>query len=872
MDIKNGLTDKEVLSNKNKYGSNAITNTKKNSFISLLIESLGDPIIRILLIALGIKTIFLIKDFDWYETVGIVIAIFLASFISSISEYGSEKAFEKLQEESSKIKCRVRRNGKVVEINVDDVVVGDTVLLEAGERIPADGIIVDGEISVDESTLNGESKEKYKYPNHNNINDDHNTVYRGTVVYSKEAIMLVTKVGNETVYGKIAAELQEKQPESPLKIRLRKLAEIISKFGYIGAALVSISYLFSVIFIDNGFNMTKVIETVTNFHVMFGHILYAMTLSVTIIVVAVPEGLPMMITLVLSSNMKRMLKDNILVRKLVGIETAGSLNILFTDKTGTLTKGKLEVVELLDGNMKSFRNDYDLLNYPKFYNLVKLSTVYNNASIYNREKDIITGGNITDRALLNFVKDEKNSNIKIIETTPFDSKNKYSKVTIDNGKKMTLIKGAPEVLINKCNSYYDEYLIKRDFKNKSVVLNKIMDMTKKGIRALVLATSTYEKNMDDLIFVGAVFIKDEVREDAIEGIKLVTKAGIQTVMITGDNKDTAIAIAKECGIINNINDIVLTSDELNKRTDAEIKQILPHLKVVARSLPQDKSRLVKISREMNLVVGMTGDGVNDAPALKKADVGFSMGSGTEVAKEASDIVILDDNFKSISKAILFGRTIFKSIRKFIIFQLTVNICAVSLSIIGPFIGVETPVTVIQMLWINMVMDTLAGLAFSFEPPLLEYMDEKPKKKDEQIINKYMINEILFTGTYSSILCVLFLKLPIIKELYRFNIDSIYLMTAFFGLFIFIGIFNSFNARTHRLNLFANILKNKVFIIIISFIIIVQLFLLYFGGNLFRTSGLTLKEFEIMILLSMTVIPIDFLRKYLLRKRGILGGV
>mgnify|MGYP004620238389 FL=1 len=375
-----------------------------------------------------------------------------------------------------------------------------------------------------------------------------------------------------------------------------------------------------------------------------------------------------------------------------------------------------------------------------------------------------------------------------------------------------------------------------------------------------------------LVFVGAVFIKDEVREDAIEGIKLVTKAGIQTVMITGDNKDTAIAIAKECGIINNINDIVLTSDELNKRTDAEIKQILPHLKVVARSLPQDKSRLVKISREMNLVVGMTGDGVNDAPALKKADVGFSMGSGTEVAKEASDIVILDDNFKSISKAILFGRTIFKSIRKFIIFQLTVNICAVSLSIIGPFIGVETPVTVIQMLWINMVMDTLAGLAFSFEPPLLEYMDEKPKKKDEQIINKYMINEILFTGAYSSILCVLFLKLPIIKELYRFNIDSIYLMTAFFGLFIFIGIFNSFNARTHRLNLFANILKNKVFIIIISFIVIVQLFLLYFGGNLFRTAGLTLKEFEIMILLSMTVIPIDFLRKYLLRRRGIVGGV
>ena len=342
-------------------------------------------------------------------------------------------------------------------------------------------------------------------------------------------------------------------------------------------------------------------------------------------------------------------------------------------------------------------------------------------------------------------------------------------------------------------------------------------------------------------------------------------------MITGDNKDTAYSIGKEVGLIDE-NSVILTSTELNNKTDEELKKILPNLRIVARALPQDKSRLVRISEELGLVVGMTGDGVNDAPALKKADVGFAMGSGTEVAKEASDIVILDDNFKSITSAILFGRTIFKSIRKFIIFQLTVNLCAVSLSIIGPFIGVETPVTVIQMLWINMVMDTLAGLAFSFEPPLLEYMNELPKKKDEHIINRYMTGEILFTGLYSSLLCVLFLKLPFIKNFFRPDNNNLYLMTAFFGLFIFMTIFNSFNARTNRINILANIFKNRVFVLIILFILTVQIILIYYGGDLFRTAGLTYTEFLIMFLLSATVIPVDWIRKIFLRKKGLIGGV
>ena len=308
------------------------------------------------------------------------------------------------------------------------------------------------------------------------------------------------------------------------------------------------------------------------------------------------------------------------------------------------------------------------------------------------------------------------------------------------------------------------------------------------------------------------------------------------------------------------------------KSDEELKKIIPNLKIVARSLPQDKSRLVRIAQESGLVVGMTGDGVNDAPALKKADVGFSMGSGTEVAKEASDIVILDDNLLSIAKAILYGRTIYKSIRKFIIFQLTVNLCAVGLSIIGPFIGIDTPVTVIQMLWVNMVMDTLAGIAFSYEPPLIEYMEEYPKKRDESIINKYMLHQIIFTGLYSFIICIFFLKSNFISNLFRIDNNNLYLMTAFFGLFIFITIFNSFNTRTHRLNIFANIFKNKVFLLIILFIFIVQVLLLYFGGTLFRTAGLTFIEFQIMILIALSVIPIDFIRKLILRKKGIIGGV
>ena len=867
MDIKLGLSDSEVLESRNKYGKNVILGKKKNGFFKLFFESFGDPIIRILLIALGIKVVFLIKSFDWFETIGIVIAILVASLISTISEYGSERAFIKLQEEASKVKCRVRRNGNVIVIDVDQVVVGDVILLETGDKIPADGVIVSGSLSVDESSINGESREAHKYPS---SVSDYSSLFMGTVVYSGTGVMIVKKVGNDTFYGKMASELQESQPDSPLKLRLRSFAESISKLGYIGALLVSFSYLFNVVVIDNGFNLSLIFNTLSNFHVMFGHILYALTLSVTVIVVAVPEGLPMMITLVLSSNMKRMIKNNVMVRKMTGIETAGNINILFTDKTGTLTRGKLEVVGFLSGSMFEYKSESEFFKYDKFYNLIKLSCIYNNASVYSDGN--VVGGNITDRAILSFFDVSYSDRISVISSIPFDSKNKFSSTYISDGvRRYNLVKGAPEVILNKCNKYYNESGDVLSFYNKSKINDFIKVKTSCGIRVLALAYSNIN-SLDNLIFLGLVFIKDEVRSDSIKGIELVKKAHVQTVMITGDNKDTAISIGREVGILSSSSDLVLTSDELSMMSDDDLKKIVSNLRVVARSLPSDKSRLVRVCQELGLVVGMTGDGVNDAPALNRADVGFAMGSGTEVAREASDIIILDDNFLSISNAILFGRTIFKSIRKFIIFQLTVNICAVGLSIVGPFIGIETPVTVIQMLWINMVMDTLAGIAFSYEPPLIEYMYEIPKMKDEPIINGYMKNEIIVTGIYSSLLCILFLKLPFVSSIFRDGINNEYLMSAFFGLFIFIGIFNSFNARTCRINIFANLFKNKVFLFVIGFIVVVQILLIYFGGNLFRTVGLNFYEFNFMLILAMTVIPFDWVRKYFVKKKGIKYGV
>ncbi len=855
-----GLNENEVLKSRQEHGSNEITKEKKNTFLHLLLESLGDPIIKILLIALAIKVVVLFRNFDWYETIGILIAIFLASFISSISEYGSEKAFARLQEEQLKTKAKVRRSKEIIEVPAGEIVVGDVVLLGSGDKVPADGYLIKGELSVDESALNGETKEALKTAKIGTILTNQNKVFRGSVIYNKEAEMLVTSVGDNTILGKISKELQEAMPESPLKTKLRGLAKTISRIGYIGALLASISYLFSCIVLKNNFDLDLIKATITDLPVMFDHLLYALTLSVTIIVVAVPEGLPMMITLVLSSNMKRMLKDNVLVRKLVGIETAGSLNVLLTDKTGTLTKGELKVTEFVTADLKVFKN-VDSLKKSIIYDKIYTSLFYNNSSTLSNKK--IIGGNSTDQALLKFIESDNSINHNILNKVPFDSKIKYSSITLSDNT--IFIKGAKEVILPKCKTYLSQGNQVCNFYNKSLVEKKIDAYTKNAGRIIVFA---YGKSMDNLTFIGFVNIKDELREEAKEGIKLIKSAGIKTIMITGDAVDTATSIAKEVGLIDINSNLVINSSDLAKMSDEEVKNKLNSIAVIARALPQDKSRMVNIIESMDLVVGMTGDGVNDAPALKKANVGFAMGSGTEVAKEAADIVILDNNIISISKAILYGRTIFKSIRKFIIYQLTVNMCALILSIVGSLIGISTPITIVQMLWLNMIMDTFAGVAFSFEAPLIEYMEEPPKDKNTAIMNRYMYSQIIWTGTYCALLCILFLKLPFFKNLIRANSDSKYLMTAYFAMFTFMGIFNAFNARTTRINVFSNLSKNKVFIAIFSFIFVTQLWIIYNGGEVFRTFGLKLNELILVLFLALSVFPIDWLRKYILKKKNI----
>lgn len=864
----NGLKEDEVKESRKRYGSNSINEKNKNTFFNLFIETLGDPIIKILLIALAIKTIFLFRDFDYFETMGIVLAVLVASLISAISEYGSNKAFQRMQEESSRINVLVKRDGKTKEITIDEIVKNDILILAPGNKVPADGILIKGKLSVDESSLNGETKEVYKeYIDNISLATEKNRVYRGTTIYDGEALVLVTKIGMDTLYGKMAKVLTEEEDASPLKLRLTNLAKIISRIGYIAAILIAVAYLFSKVFIINNFNLTIIRETIT-LNKFFSLILEALTLAVSVLVMSVPEGLPMMITLVLSTNSKKMLKDNVLVRKMVGIETAGSLNILFTDKTGTLTKGKMEVSSIIDGNL----NEYNDLYYTpdKLKTLISDSLLYNNESELEESSGKVVGGNLTDKALLSFVQRKKDNSVLIKDRILFNSKNKFAVTIIEkNNEKIKLIKGAPDIVIKNSTHYIDKDGKRRTL-DKDKILNYVNSKADSGLRAIALAISQSIYPTDSIrrnILLGVIFLKDDIRAEAKDGVSLIKSAGINIVMVTGDSKETATSIAKEVGIITSNNDIVLSSGDLEKLSDNELKKIIPNLKVVSRALPEDKKRLVMLSKELGLVTGMTGDGVNDSIALKKADVSFAMGSGTEVSKEASDIVIIDDNILSISRAILYGRTTFKNIRKFIIFQLTVNISAIMLALIGPFIGVPSPITVLQMLWINMVMDTLAGLAFSYEVPRIEYMKEPPKKKEENIINKYMFNEIIATSMYTLIISLLFLKLPFIKYI----VSSDHLMTAFFSLFIFIAVFNSFNARTHRLNILAHLKENKVFILIIIFIIIVQIIIIYSGITLFQTKPLYIKELIFILILSLSIIPFDFLRKYISKKlRGDFG--
>ena len=866
---KFGLTTEEASKALSEQGNNALTQPPRENFWDKLWENFKDPIIRILILALLVNVVFVYMGHgDWIETMGIFLAIILATFVSTYSEYSNENAFQKLQEEASRIRCKVWRDGEPVELHIDDIVVGDAVILEAGDKVPVDGILLDGDVKLDQAALNGESKEAHKLiaPPDFTWGDgtidflDEHKLFRGSVVVEGQGIMQAVKIGDSSIYGQLTQELKDDERDSPLKLKVKGLAHHISQFGYAGGVLIALAVMLHKAYLYGDFG-----AYFANTPLLLSDLVQAVILGIIIIVMAVPEGLPLMIAIVSSLNMKKMLRDNVLVRKLVGIETAGSLNLLFTDKTGTITKGKLEVVRFITGDRQEYPA-FDVL--PAKLKAFTYQNVVLNTSAAVSDGAMV-GGNMTERALSNYVgsyrMEEMLHRDKFI---PFNSANKYSWAAVSgNGERYCLAKGAPEKLILQTSHYWDAEGNRQPLTEemKKTLDDRMLELAADAIRMLALCT--YESDIegdelpaDGLTLVGILGIRDEVRPEAIEAIAEVQDAGVQIVMITGDRRETAVAIAKDAGLLQRPNELVWTSAELAEMSDEQVKLELHKLRVVARALPMDKSRLVRLAQEMNLVVGMTGDGVNDSPALKKADVGFAMGSGTEVAKEAGDIVILDDNFLSIKQAILYGRTIYNSICKFIVFQLTINFSAVAINFIAPFIGIDKPLTITQILWINLVMDTLAALAFGGEPALEKYLREKPKDRSAPIVSKKMLSTITMGGVYMTFIAILFYKSSYVDHLFRNAPDHIYTYTGFFCTYIFMAVANGFNVRVSGLNLLEHIDKNKGFLNVMALIVAIQVLLTYVGGRILRTTPLNLHEWSVVVLFGLSIIVVDLLRK------------
>ena len=862
---KYGLNSQQVQRSQVLHGRNILPQPQQQSFLKKLGENLQDPMIKILLVALLINMVFAYSgQGDWVESIGILVAILLAVLVSTWSEYSNENAFQRLQAEASRTQCRVWRDGKPQAIPVEEVVVDDAVILQAGDKVPADGCLLEGKLQVDQSTLNGESEPAEKISRAIHKEQAENTVdllnqhqlFRGSVVVEGNGVMLVQRIGAASLYGQLTQELKDEERESPLKLKLKALAKQISRLGYSGGVLIALAVMLHKMIVAGGWNAYT-----SNWDLVVNDLLQAIILGIIIIVMAVPEGLPLMIAIVSSLNMRKMLRDNVLVRKLVGIETAGSLNILFTDKTGTITKGHLQVVSYLSGEGKEY---YKLEELPATLKAFTIQQALLNTSA-SYSKGQLVGGNMTEAALGSFAgKVALEIMPQRLELLPFNSSNKYSLAIVqDAGRVYGLVKGAPEVLLPKVTHYWAEDDVHKPFteEQRKYLDARMNALAGKAMRLLALCSFETNAAQQDKggaagegtavpergwTLMGIVAIRDDVRQEAVDAIKAVQRAGVQVVMITGDRKETAIAIAKDAGLLHSQEELVWTSSELAQLSDDEVKAQLAKLRVVARALPLDKLRLVRLAQELNLVAGMTGDGVNDAPALKRADVGFAMGSGTEVAKEAGDIVILDDNFLSIKQAILYGRTIYNNIRKFIVFQLTINFAAVMTSFIAPFLGIDKPLTITQILWINLVMDTLAALAFGGEPALAAYMHEQPKRRSADIINKRMLQEIILGGSVMTVLGLAFFKSSWVDGLFRNAPDHIYTYTGFFSAFICMAVANAFNVRAEGVNVLKNLQQNPAFLQVMLVIVAVQVGMTYLGGSLLRTAPLQGQEWLVVV--------------------------
>ncbi len=882
-----GLSDEEVKRSRKEHGSNMIPDSEPTTFWKEFKGAFNDPMIRILLAIVVIMLVmFALGYANIYEPAGTVAAIMIVAVVTAKTGVASDTKYRELKKNSRKDTCKVYRNGIIIVIDVNDVVVGDRVILQSGDKIPADGILIDGDLKVNNSVLNGEAEECKKTASADAIFpgemtgdvfvDDH-SLFRGTVVFDGEGVMEVCKVGLGTMMGKMALDMQEDEPDSPLKVKLAKLAKQISVFGYVSAVVIVILYIAYYIITSGGIGA----YLATGWSNILMDIIEAVSLAILIVVCAVPEGLPLMISLVLMQNTSRMLDHNVLVRKAVGIETAGSLNILFSDKTGTITKGSLEVVDFFtpDGVSIPLAN---LKDHGKVKSLVDIAIGKNTASMFDGEHRVV-GGNATDQALLRFLGEDeyrflssgtdKATDYSVGLSQGFNSVNKFSQAEIRELKKV-FYKGAPEkfLAVAKKGMDPDGNIIDLDI---GVLDKKINEYASRAMRVLAFGYSdssfTEDAINDDVVLVGLAAIRDDVRPEAMEAIREVWGAGIQVVMITGDRLETAVAIASDAGLIASDSDRALSSAELNSMSDDEIKAIMSDIRVIARALPTDKSRMVRLCQEMNLVVGMTGDGVNDSPALKRADVGFAMGSGTEAAKEAGEIVIIDDNFRSIKDAILYGRTIYHNILKFCKFQLVINVAAVIVSAVCPFLGVVEPLKVTHLLFVNLVMDSLGAIMLGNEPALESYMTEAPRRRDESIISVSMAIQIGVMAAWLTLISFLFLKLPFFAELLG---SQEKLLTAYFVLFVVAALFNGFNVRDEGFAIFKGLRDNPGFMKVWLTIVLVQGIIVNAAmiplapfqliSSMFSCTPFSAVGWVVVFVIAATMIPVDLLRKALMK--------
>lgn len=859
----NGLSKEEASANSKKYGTNKLSEAKQASILDMFKEAMSDPCIIVLLAALGIKILLtILSKFipsiqggnDAVEIISIIMAILLATGFSVLSDYRNQKRSTALQDEYGKSYAKVMRDGALESILTSEITMHDVILLQAGDKVPSDGLIISGTVKVSQAALNGESRDETKVPTDlfdEAQSDDFSSaskIFMGSVVTSGEAYMVTTVLGDESELGKINQSLNESDENEVKDATTLKLEKLVGQIGKLGTTCgILAGVLLVATSIIRG---TTALETAA----IVSIVAEAIMLGASILIMAIPEGLALIVSLIQSMNSENMYKHNILVSHKDAFSDSAFLNILFSDKTGTITQGVLSLVEFVlgSGEVTSELKTKEFIDAITINNLAKVS------------EGKAIGSNNMDRALLTYAlangyDGSTREEEKIKEVSGFDSEKKCATAELIDGT--VLWKGATENIIDKVTHYVDENgkEIKFTADNKKAVQDKMVEQSSRAMKLLSVAKIKDNKT----VLLAVLCLRDDVRTDAIETVAELESAGIQVVMVTGDMKETAIAIAKEAGILKKDTDIVLTHDELEALSDDELKEKLPNLKVVSRAKPLDKKRLVSLAQSIGNVCGMTGDGVNDAPALKAADCGFAMGDGTAVAQEAGDVVILNNSLTSIKDAILNARTMMKSIGKFLIFQLSINISTLLMNVVAPVVGISEPFSIVSILWINLIMDTLAAMAFGGEPVLERYMKEPPVNREASILTSYIKSAIGVSSVYITIGSLLILKNigGIVTSLTPAGVDvELYGKSVMFAFFIYSILFNSLNTRSEKFNLFENIKENMRFVYVMGGIFVLQTIIIEIGGSVFGITRLSAKSLIIALVLGALIIPIDMIRK------------